>query len=481
MSYRYGQDPKNRYGRGTASRASSSEAYDLIPNYAYPYAPSQSSVGSGSSQPLIKKSVGSDNIYFNIEITNPNVILVPPQQQQPPIIPPFQNSVNFIRMEYRETLTQTLIENPSEYYLTVARFVVPGLSIPLIDMDILPNQPDANLTPYVVCLSFGGFNAPVNLEYISTVVTNAPVAPSLNPPTFQKVESEYYYIFEYSVMIQMMNIALATSFANLQGLVALPPGVTQPPFFIFDPVTDLISLVAQASYSQVINGGPTVQIFSNVLLYNRFLNSMSVQFFGDNQPNGKDFLYLFPPMPITYPTRGATTFVANLLPVYNNSYATLQNPAPPGNYLMASPNYYTNDINFPPITGYLYNTQQFVTLEYWNSFKNIVFTSAALPIQAEYIPATGSVGANPTGAAAYRPILTDYQVNAPRAGDDRSILYYTPTGPYRLLDLLGTTPITKIDLQIWWQDIFDILHPLYLAPYETASVKLLFIKKYPQQ
>lgn len=465
--YNYGRyKPEMRYGRGSAE-------YDHIPSHSYPtqprtdrfFDPNEQSI-EGSKR---TRDYGRDNIYFNIEISNP--LTSNPAYN----IPPFQNSQNTIIAEYMENTTQPILSNPSEYYLTIARFSVPGLSIPIIDMDIIPNQPNQNLTPYVLTLSFGGIDFPVNILYFSAdLTTSLP-----GPPIPIKQQSDYYYVYEYNIMIQMMNIALRTSFNALKAAFpAAPP--TEPPFFEFNEETQLISLVAQNSYSEVIAGGPTIEVWANDIFYFRFVNSMMINYIGSNQVNGKDVRFLFPPTTLQTFVSVTNPLGTQLLePKYNDLYAI--NASNPVGAFARLPRDYTLSINNPALAGlngaYLFNTQEFVTLQYWNSFKNIIFTTASIPIQAEYIPANNTTGGQGSGSVAYKPILTDFEPLLPRAGDARTLLQYYPQGPYRLIDLLGTQPLQKLDIKIFWQDIYDNLHPLVIGPNELASVKLLFIKK----
>lgn len=485
--YNYGRMNKHyRYGRGDDN----SRVNELIDYYKYPFQAPTTQFSSNPQMPFNDpnertvtkaknvRDVGRDNIYFNIEISNP-------LKSNSYNIPPYQNSQNSILAEYIENLTQPILSNPSQYYLTIARFTVPGLTIPIIDMDIIGGQPNPNLTPYVLTLSYLGNDFPENIYYYTG--TNLPLP---LPPIPVKQQSEYYYIFEYYHMVEMMNITLKRSFTALKAAFpAAPP--TEPPFFFLDKNSQLLNLVVQNSYSEVIAGAPTIEVWCNNIFYTRFTNAMSAKFINDNQPNGKDLRYLFPPTTIPVPVQAVTnpTGTQLLEPKYNDLYAlnssfsTTPAPFPPGttSAVVRESDDYTLSINNPATAGlnnaYLYNTQEFVTLQYWNSFKNIVFTTSTIPVQAEYVPATNSSGLTSGGQIAYKPILTDFEPILSRAGDARTLLQYFPSGPYRLIDLLGTQPLQKIDIKIFWQDIYDNLHPLEILANEVASVKLLFIRK----
>ena len=76
------------------------------------------------------------------------------------------------------------------------------------------------------------------------------------------------------------------------------------------------------------------------------------------------------------------------------------------------------------------------------------------------------------------PILTDFVPNiSAAAGESRSIAYYVPTSQYRLVDLISTNPLQKIDIRIFWEDRDGNLYPLEISIFQQASLKLGFFKK----
>lgn len=389
----------------------------------------------------INKS-NSDHIYFNIEISNP-------------LLKGNTTENNYIPASFYENLTQPLLSNPSEYYISIVRFRVPGTSIPIFIADIINNQPNINLTAYVVCLSYQGNDFPQNIIYQPDNISQLP-----KPPIpFQDLDTTYYYVYSYQHMIDMINIAFESSFAALKAAFpAAPP--TQPPFLYYDATTQLISIVFQTEYAKP----NSITSYVNNILGDNFLNGFPfyLNTISPDLVNGKDLQFKIGQ--INYPSG---PYIAGKN--YNNAYT-----AP-----LTVSNFYTTDVvafPFPP-PPYITLTQEYVSLQQWNSFKNIVFLSGTLPVQAELIPSRRTVFNEGGGQIAYSPILTDYEPLLADAGDARSILQYYPTGPYRLLDLISTVPITKFDVSIYWQDYNDFLHPIYISTTDSASIKFLFIKK----
>ena len=50
-------------------------------------------------------------------------------------------------------------------------------------------------------------------------------------------------------------------------------------------------------------------------------------------------------------------------------------------------------------------------------------------------------------------------------------------GPYKLINLTNSIPITSFDYQIGLATRSDVIYPLYLEPGEVCQVKFAFIKK----
>lgn len=402
---------------------------------------------------FMQKDDSSDNIYYNIEISNP--LLTGTENSQ-------------VQAQYFENTSQAILTDPSQYYLTIARFSVPGSAIPIFIMDIINNQANPNLTPYIVCLSYNGNDYPVNIIYYPL---NNELAPTTAIPE-QQVNNGYYYVYSYDHMIQMINIAFATSFHQLK---AANPGAppTQPPFVIYDPISQLISLVVQKEYvPQPVGPAATIDVYVNANLLNTYLESISAMFYGYNQPNGKDFKFQ-----INYK--------------YNNGYsAKVGSPSALAN--SSNPYYVSGTVATAlavttPTQQYIYGpanppdflifTQEYSMMQYWNSFKNIVFISGTIAVQGEYIPQKINQNTSSQGAVSFRPILTDFQPELDSPGAGRTIMQYFPQGPYRLVDLVSTQPMNKIDIGIYWQDRDDDLWPVYLNTNQSASIKLLFIRK----
>jgi hypothetical protein len=117
--------------------------------------------------------------------------------------------------------------------------------------------------------------------------------------------------------------------------------------------------------------------------------------------------------------------------------------------------------------------QEYNTLFAWNSLRSISFTSSSIPVQQELLP-----GSDPTlGLQISSPILTDFQIDVSESPEARSFIQYVPSSEYRLVSLGGTTPLRVMDMNITWIDNLQVAHQVYIPPFQTVSVKILFRKK----
>lgn len=352
-----------------------------------------------------------DHIYYNV------------------VIPFVDNpSFNPTPATFSENRTTAILDRADDWYLSVVRFYIPSQSIPLSLLNITPfPNLNPNLTDLAVILSFNGINsAQTNVIYTSqNQFTTAPPPATITNPDYPVVP--YYFIYNYQHVIDMANIALAAALVNLKaqpGTAAI--AAANPPFFTFDPVTELLSLNANELFYDVNTAPNLIKIFVNF-----------------------PFLSFFSAIP---------TLLTNLF-LFSVNANTFQ-------YLIKN-----NGNN--TVGGIINYQQEYVTIGLWNIFKSLVFTSGTVPIATELIPAT-----NGSGDTIGRRILTDFEplVND-KVGQSYSILQYYPQGPYRLVNLVSSTPLMKFDVSVFWQDKNENLFPLFVLYNNVVSIKFLFVKK----
>ncbi|ACF17002.1 V18 [Sputnik virophage] len=148
------------------------------------------------------------------------------------ILIPFKpNDQGFSPAIFQAQLTQPIVHNPSEYFLSVVRFSIPTQNIPLTIPQIQP-YPNTNVnnTIYSVSIGYNGTYSSQNFVQFDPSLTS-PNIPAPNAPTVTSPNVEvtpYYYIYDYSTFLQMINTALENAFNE----ISAPVGADAPFFFL---------------------------------------------------------------------------------------------------------------------------------------------------------------------------------------------------------------------------------------------------------
>lgn len=329
---------------------------------------------------------------------------------------------------YNVQPSQAILQNPHEFYLSVIRFQIPVQQIPIFfevgyNGGIDPNKSFKSVTIQV------GASVPsqVFLEYIPQDLTiPVPTAP-ITPNNIM-----YYSIYSYQQFVNEINVALAAAFTAAGPPVLVPP--LQTPYMIYDATTELFSIIVDQRFPS-----NNIHIYFNTDLYVFFQPSFNVIKHGDDQPFGEDY---------------------ELIIQNNNNNNYIPSPAVAG-------------VNF-----YQFKQEE-RTMDNITTFRTIVVLINNVPIRYEFIPPANSSNSAPTFNTL--PILTDFLPLLSNSADQmRTYVTYYPTGQYRLTDLLGgegSSPIERIQIQIFWGDKYDNLYPLLITPHDKSNLKLLFVNK----
>ncbi len=397
------------------------------------------------------ESDGPDNVYFNAVFPGP------------------VNSNDFRASDFQEaefsiTRTLSIIPKCSDYYCSVVRFAIPLSFVPIQIMNILPGcdtygppfpATPRNITPYIIGIRYNGVTYTQNIAANDFTGVGGPNLSAnmifqptnfVVPPVFQRslvsqnVDQGYQGVFTFEEIIDMINNALAAAFAVFILANPLAPQAATPaPFFIYDPITELISLIAPITWATTY-----------------------AQAFPD-------------PTPTT-----ARVCMNNSLETLLTGFRHIDtvdntpNPANQNQFLVENQGDNGYPVNtYPAIPVTLRMSQDYSTIPDWVSLRSIVITTNTLPLVAEAIP-TGDTN---TGNASSRPIITDFVPAITRAADPRSVAYYNPTAQYRLADMQQDNPLQKIDLKVYWVDQRNNLYPLYISKYDQATIKIGFFKK----
>lgn len=354
-----------------------------------------------------------------------------------------------VPVSFTQTRNKPFLEKPDDYYLSVVRFQVDTNTLPVFNAFIQFNQANRALTIYSVALSWQNPVAPFQTfnqqTYVLWVPQNLaspiPQPPSLTQTKFQDDSGGYYYAYNYTYFINLINTAYTTCFnaLNIQVVAAgLVLPTANPPVMTWnnDKGVGIINADILGYNSLIANH---IDIFMNSPLYNLF-NTLPAYILDPDSLFGKDFR-------IDVSNFGNSTVVGFpfYLPTYN-AYQVFQDT---------------------PCLGV------------WSPVSGIVITSNTLPINSTNIAnpciyvdgiPTGTNGNN----SDVLPIITDFQA---ADGQYKNGITYIPSAQYRYIDLTGNGPLYTVDIQLFWRNKIANLIPLRLAPGASASVKILFQRK----
>lgn len=371
----------------------------------------------------LQKANNPDHIYYDITLRNIN-----------------SSNVDVQPLKFNETRSNPFVPNASEYVLSIVRFTLDTYSIPCFTADIEPNQANPNLMIQTISLEYDDNINPV-ISVVEPLIwtpnISFPVAPAPSTqPDGRQINSPYYYSFSYQHLIDICNTALATAMNNLIALVPALVGVPAP-FMGWE--NNIATIYSRAShFNNTIF--PRVNIYFNRAMYSIF-NSFPTFRNNVNTTNGRIYRIL------TNPNFGKNLFTNPLI------YGGAQ----------------TISIK-----------QEYSTISNMQPCLQVVFVSNTLPIYPNQI-STPTLIENGTIISSnnnsnFANIITDM------SSFEQGMLptvYYVPSAEYRRIDLQAVnTPLTNIDLSVFWRDKQGRLNEFMFPSGGSASIKLLFEKKH---
>jgi len=357
----------------------------------------------------------TDNVYVNVSMVHDS-----------------SDGSNPSPATYIANKTQPIIMDCSEYYMAIVQFSIPLNQVPILICPVLTTNGNSNTTPMKIGIR--DFTANVYYEQSliwtpelineAVVVQDGSVAQRVTP---------YYYMFNYETLINMFNTALNLAFIAYNAANPGNPHITfQCPYFVYDATTGLISLIAHQSW---ITASPLTQsIYYNNDSMN-FLDGFSTQ---------------------QYSRIGDVYNFDNVVNIISNGI-----------------NGYGPAVVYPATPTYVRVLQDYDTMFLWSSLRKIVITSASLPIRFEQSPIFNNTNPDQYNTI---PIVADFLPANTKAGDTREIAYYTSTF-YRLIDLSSSSPLQKIQFEIFWLDKQNTLYPLTISTFQECTLKVVFTKK----
>lgn len=348
--------------------------------------------------------------YFDLDITN--------NDTAPSKIAP--------NLSFDEIRQSSILSNPSDYFLSIVRFQVDTVALPVCVPQVILGQADPNELIYNIQVknALGTIQGNKNLYYDPQDATVAiPTASRVLASDITLYNDPYYYQGNYVDFLRLVNNAFQNASVNFVANGGALPN-TAYPFLKWDSATSLATLYVNQAW-QVAG----IQLLFNAPLFT-FFSSL-------------------PAKKVTQNSYRLSTEVLN-----QNANIVVLNAS--------------NWVVVP---------QEYSTVSIWCPVKSIVFTSSLLPVNASLsgdpvVFGVGSLKLNSGNNNNITGILTDFTADSFNA-----TVQYTPSAEYRLFDLIQNSPLSSVGLQAFWKDRFSNLNPFLLPSGCSASIKILFRKK----
>lgn len=341
-----------------------------------------------------------------------------------------------------------LLQNPQEYYITLNRVKLHTENIPIYIFPIVPNQPNANLSPFIITFEYQTSFGVSLLSYSDNVIFQSqylgfvPPAPSIRGQNFQnEIILDYYSLYDISQMLKIFNDSIETIWSEFVSR-CITAGIVLPnqdtPYYIFNSSTKLFSLVLnKANFDQSpAIASPTVYMFQDQLSANLF-----------NAP-----FYIVDKSIRINPSASCKMSCYDL---FNNN----------------------------TIVDCFTMTASSSSLNIWCPVSRIVFLSD-MPTQLEYdISSTNETFVSTNGANAIQkpetPIFFDLLVDADTFVLNPNIIQYSVSSitQSRLVSFKSSPAIKNINIEIYWIDSYNNKHALTANGNTNNLIKLAFYRK----
>lgn len=365
----------------------------------------------------------NDNVYLTVNITSTDL------KASFPVI-------------YNSNITFPLIDKLDDYMVGVDSATIPTDNLPLFWPLIQP-YPNINnlLTQYSFTLEYNGtYSDEIFAEFVTQNPQRQYIPLSISQRTAD-YNSGFYNIYTVGPILEMLNNTLENAFINLSTKIILPVG-SVPPYFTYDYDNEKFELNGQLSYYDNLTLPNPIKIYSNYIMFT-LIDKIDYIYYVFNPDNLRFFF--------------------NISSNNDNIYLRQQSfpPLPP-----TSDDYYIRMI------------QDISTIGNLSPVKSICITSNNLPIKADYLPQTKSLySGNNDSLLGEEVIVAEFE----------PIIRFSPTiigqefqyrPEYRRFkNMKSKLALQRINIDIYWRDIYGSLHQVISNINKVTTVRLVFSKK----
>lgn len=360
-----------------------------------------------------------------------------------------ENNKDPIPVAFNQIKTQNILDNAEDYYLSVIRWNLDScLPIIIPQMELANNTTtsyDGN-TKYMLNIIVG--TSPTTAPRLATTAKrvmfstdSSKTTPVYKPSKISEYYgNNYYYVNSIMAFLDMVNKALIQSFNAL--VIEYGTILDFPPKFVWN--NDKIELLFDKP----------------MILYEDVLNHIYITM-------NDELYYLFN----TFPSKkiGNTTELNNL---GCNNAIMLYN-----NYAIDS--YSDNILSAKALKDVYVFYQSQSSVVNWTPVSSIYLSTHAIPVNTSMTGAPEFSGDNIVSSSSSNQdsLLTDFSLALQKGNEWQGQLYYIPSNEYRLFDLLGSTPLKTLNINIYWKSKLGFSYPFLMNYGSSCSIKIMFRKK----
>jgi hypothetical protein len=367
------------------------------------------------------------HIYFNITLINNTGAANPAQ--------------------YAELRSDPLLINPEDYHMSIERFSIPTIMVPL-DINSCFSTPGSSVFGNTklgnsVTIAYSGAYSQV---YFGTgSMGNFPDYTGSVPYPIGITQSSQLSFNYYQSVCDIFNNSISSAETNMKSQRAMY-NADFTPFFTYDNSQSIFRINTPRQYD--VNLGSTApQLWVNNVAY---LKINSIPAMANNQP--------------IMPNPTGCDYQIKCRNAGGPASGNIN-----GLTLLSIPNSLTGGVF---ITGNS-NPQEFNNLANLNTMNTLQLLTNDIPVTPQGIN-NQSAGTLSDQSAL---IFTNFGTITSQGSDIRNFANFFVQGERRLIDLQGNDPLRKLSFNLYWADSAQHLTQVYIPPYYSVDVLVLFIKK----
>ncbi len=360
------------------------------------------------------------NLYYYLAITNYDR----------------ENNKAPVPLSFTDTRNQSILDDASKYRVAVQKLYIETANIPLFVPVV--RQPNVNINElvYSFTMSKGIYEYQRYIQFISQNPSSQ--IPTLSPT--QQLTSDYYYIYHIQYWTKLLNNTLSECWTGLNNVLvtAGQPAITgAKPRLEFNIENSKYVLFADSNTFDEEGVNP-IKLYMNNNMNHILCNFQTENLGYVDKVNGKNFRFQ----------------------IYNTGF---------------------NSYLAPPTT-YLQIYQEVSSVALFSSCGGLVLSTSILPIRGSFTGQEKDFGSDAFTSSNNNSnsinVLTDFTIASNEISDlYRPFILYNPNPSYKWIDLLSSTSINSININVYWRDNFGRLNQLYLPSGATSQLTLIFRNK----